>query len=206
MSASLLAIKHQTCRFSTEALRGRWREWSQLFSLLCLLLENCWEKKGFPSITFYFLSKKNTRFFPAPNLWNWMGKKLKRKDCFVRNQAGENSCNRRIFTLTALLVMKWLFEHQKKHWSTSLSAAPVTIITINKDVKWSRSFIRLRPLNVTAWSDSWWWTVFHLRDWPQISTDYNTILLKERRDSDVTQPASTHWVILSELFFFDWYK
>lgn len=38
-------------------------------------------------------------------------------------------------------------------------------------------------------------------DWPQISTDYNTILLKERRDSDVTQPANTHWVILSELFF-----
>lgn len=81
----------------------------------------------------------------------------------MRNQAGENSCNRRIFTLTALLVMKWLFEHQKKHWSTSLSAAPVTIITINRDVKWSRSFIRPRPLNVTAWSDSWWWTVFHLR-------------------------------------------
>lgn len=119
------------------------------------------EKKGFPSITFYFLSEKTQDFSPPPNLWNWMGKE---KRLFCEKQSrGKKSCSRRIFTLTALLVMKWHFEHQKKHWSTSLSAAPVTIITINKDVKWSRSFIRPRPLNVTAWSDSWWWTVFHLR-------------------------------------------
>lgn len=73
------------------------------------------EKKGFPSITFYFLSKKNSRFFSPRNLWNWMGKKLKRKDCFVRNQAGKTVVAGGFCTLTALLVMKWHFEHQKKH-------------------------------------------------------------------------------------------
>lgn len=71
------------------------------------------EKKGFPSITFYFLSKKTQDFFPpliCETEWE------KRKDCFVRNQArGKKSCSRRIFTLTALLVLKWHFEHQKKH-------------------------------------------------------------------------------------------
>ena len=38
-------------------------------------------------------------------------------------------------------------------------------------------------------------------DWPQISTDYNAILLKERRDSDVTQPANTHthWLLFFSL-------
>lgn len=70
------------------------------------------EKKGFPSITFYFLSKKTQDFFSLICETEWE----KRKDCFVRNQAGEKKVVAGGFcTLTALLVMKWHFEHQKKH-------------------------------------------------------------------------------------------
>lgn len=70
------------------------------------------EKKGFPSITFYFLSKKTQDFFSLICETEWE----KRKDCFVRNQAGEKTVVAGGFcTLTALLVLKWHFEHQKKH-------------------------------------------------------------------------------------------
>lgn len=87
-----------------------------------------WEllgKKGFPSITFYFLSKKNSRFFSPPNLWNWMGKQLNRKDCFVRNQAGENSCSRRILYVNCSVgdeMAFWTSEKTLKRFTLSCSS------------------------------------------------------------------------------------
>lgn len=73
------------------------------------------KKKGFPSITFYFLSEKTQDFFPpliCETEWekNWREKIVLWETKPEKTVVAGGFC-----TLTALLVMKWHFEHQKKH-------------------------------------------------------------------------------------------
>lgn len=113
VSASLLAIKHQTCRFSTEALRGRWRRWYLRTA----------GKKRFSKYNFLFFIRKNTRFFSPPNLWNWMGKE-KRLFC-EKPSRGKNSCSRRILYVNSSVGVEmafWTSEKTLKRFTLSCSS------------------------------------------------------------------------------------